>query len=216
MPVSPFINNSDSRDRYEYVPLPTYSANRHITHVLRLLPDSDFSALVRCELQEVSLDEKPVYKAISYCWRAPLEFHPILCHDKRLNVSPSLTAALRHLQRPETSRALWADAICISQNDILEHSQQVQMKRNIFEGAEHVLVWLGQGRCGEPAGYEAGGGSRASLRRIAPSIQCRSHNSERALSAWIVCRASPRKVSILLIKNYCGALGFKECGLFKS
>ena len=50
--------------KYEYVPLPTYFANRHITHVLRLLPASDFSALVRCELQEVSLDEKPVYEAI--------------------------------------------------------------------------------------------------------------------------------------------------------
>src|SRR5271170_8279958 len=66
----------------------TYPANRHITHVLRLLPESDFSALVRCELQEVSLDEKPVYEAISYCWGAPLEFHPILCHDKQLNISP--------------------------------------------------------------------------------------------------------------------------------
>jgi hypothetical protein len=131
-------------DKYEYVPLPTYSANRHITRVLRLLPDSNFSAPVRCELQEVSLDEKPVYEAISYCWGAPLEFHPILCRDKRLNVSPNLTAALRHLRRPETHRALWADAICISQDDILERSQQVQMMQNIFEGAEHVLVWLGE------------------------------------------------------------------------
>jgi hypothetical protein len=52
-------------DKYEYVPLPTYSANR--TRVLRLLPDSNFSSPVRCELQEVSLDEKPAYEAISYC-----------------------------------------------------------------------------------------------------------------------------------------------------
>ena len=131
-------------DKYEYIPLPTYSANRHITRVLRLLPDSNFSAPVRCELQEVSLDEKPVYEAISYCWGAPLKLHPILCHDKRLNVSANLTAALRHLRRPETNRVLWADAICISQDDILERSQQVQMMRNIFEGAEHVLIWLGE------------------------------------------------------------------------
>jgi hypothetical protein len=62
-------------DKYGYVLLPTYSANRQ---------------------------------------GAPLEFHPILCRDKRLNILPNLTAALRHLRRPETNRALWADAICIN------------------------------------------------------------------------------------------------------
>jgi hypothetical protein len=56
-----------------------------------------------------------------------LEFDPILCHEKQLDVSPNLAAALRYLQWEETSRLLWADAICISQDDVLERSQQVQM-----------------------------------------------------------------------------------------
>jgi hypothetical protein len=73
-----------------------------------------------------------------------LEFDPILSHKKQLDVSPNLAAALRYLQWKETSRLLWADAICISQDDVLERSQQVQMMRNIFEGAEQVLVWLGE------------------------------------------------------------------------
>jgi hypothetical protein len=112
-------------DQYEYIPLPASSADRHVTRILQLLPDRTLSEPVRCELEQVWLDEKPSYEAISYCWGSPLDFYPILCHKKRLDISPKLTAALRHLRQQETSLALWADAICIRQDDVLERSQQV-------------------------------------------------------------------------------------------
>lgn len=38
---------------------------------------------------------------------------------------------------------LWADAICIDQNNIPERNQQVRIMRKIFSQADRVLSWLG-------------------------------------------------------------------------
>src|SRR3984957_20496097 len=127
-----------------YAPLPTHTADRPIIRLLVLLPDKSPSGIVRCELKEVSLDEKPLYEAISYCWGDPAMTRFIICNGSQLHVTVNLEAALRHLRRPETSRVLWADAICINQADSLERSRQVQIMRNIYEGAKGVFVWLGE------------------------------------------------------------------------
>jgi hypothetical protein len=42
-------------------------------------------------------------------------------------------------------RTIWIDAICINQQDISERTQQVQFMRCIYENAEQVLIWLGEG-----------------------------------------------------------------------
>jgi hypothetical protein len=76
---------------------------------LAFFDETHLSALVRCELEQVSLDEKPSYAAISCCRESLLEFDHILCHENRVNVSPNLTAALCLLRQPETIGALWAD-----------------------------------------------------------------------------------------------------------
>ena len=38
---------------------------------------------------------------------------------------------------------LWADAICINQNDVLEKNHQVQYMKSIYSSADRVIVWLG-------------------------------------------------------------------------
>jgi Heterokaryon incompatibility protein (HET) len=124
-----------------YAPL---TPDRLIIRVLVLLPDKSPSGIVRCELKEVSLDEKPLYEAISYCWGDPAMTRFIICNGSQLQVTVNLEAALRHLRCPETNRVLWADAICINQADPLERSRQVQIMRNIYEGAKGVLAWLGE------------------------------------------------------------------------
>jgi Heterokaryon incompatibility protein (HET) len=40
---------------------------------------------------------------------------------------------------------LWIDAICINQDDIDERNEQVRMMGNIYQKAERVTVWLGDG-----------------------------------------------------------------------
>jgi hypothetical protein len=42
------------------------------------------------------------------------------------------------------SMPLWADAICINQEDIVERNHQVQLMRDIYRSAELVVAWLGE------------------------------------------------------------------------
>jgi hypothetical protein len=39
---------------------------------------------------------------------------------------------------------LWADALCINQDDLDERTRQVELMRRIYSDAELVLSWLGQ------------------------------------------------------------------------
>jgi hypothetical protein len=52
---------------------------------------------------------------------------------------------LRHLRKREKQRFLWIDAICINQNDNKEKACQVQLMGEIYQQAENVHVWLGEG-----------------------------------------------------------------------
>lgn len=52
---------------------------------------------------------------------------------------------LRHLRKREKQRFLWIDAICINQNDNKEKACQVQLMEEIYQQAENVHVWLGEG-----------------------------------------------------------------------
>ncbi|TVY54882.1 Heterokaryon incompatibility protein 6,OR allele [Lachnellula cervina] len=126
---------------------------------------------LRCELKTVSLDDDdvPEFEAISYAWGEPIFSREILIDDgSKLAITPSLGDALQRMRwntarsfknalqrmRPGISRSrqlsssvriLWADAVCINQQDIDERSQQVQLMRKIYRGASRVLVWLGPG-----------------------------------------------------------------------
>jgi hypothetical protein len=59
-------------------------------------------------------------------------------------VTVNLQLALRHLRLPSTERVLWVDAVCINQNDILEKNHEVAHMRQIYLGAQQVIVWLGK------------------------------------------------------------------------
>ena len=64
---------------------------------------------------------------------------PISVNNRRLN----LAIALRHIRSRTESRLLFADAICINQEDINECGQQVRLMADISHEAKRVVVWLG-------------------------------------------------------------------------
>jgi hypothetical protein len=92
------------------------------------------------------LDEgMPLYEALSYCWGDATHLQPILCNGNSiLWVTQNLFDALQRIRPENGSRILWADAICINQEDLLEKSWQVRMMADIYLGAERVLAWLGR------------------------------------------------------------------------
>lgn len=119
--------------------------------VLEILSASEGS-LVDCKFHTVALNDAPVYSALSYVWGATgpkvrmiLEGYPII-------VTENLESAIRHSyhhwaaanpDHESSSFRLWADAICINQDDLDERSLQVQLMRQIYSSAELILSWLG-------------------------------------------------------------------------
>jgi len=126
---------------YQYTPLPVSSTHASI-RLLELLPSRD-SHSVAFILKEAPLSGDPQYEAVSYCWGDPEDESPISCNGKQLFVPRSLESALRSMRYYDRPRILWADAICINQNDDREKEHQVQLMRTIFSQAQRTLIFLG-------------------------------------------------------------------------
>lgn len=92
-----------------------------------------------------NLDFGPRYEAISYVWGTEGRCSEILLDGGRrvLPLTRSIEGALRRMRHASSRRRLWADQICINQDDVAERSQQVGLMNAIYKGARHVLVWLG-------------------------------------------------------------------------
>ncbi|MCJ1404110.1 hypothetical protein MMC11_007335 [Xylographa trunciseda] len=89
------------------------------------------------------LSEAPPYEALSYVWGEAATTGRIKCAGTDLRITPNLTAALCRLRLTSVERLLWADQLCINQNNLEERGKQVNMMRSIYKTAETVLVWLG-------------------------------------------------------------------------
>ncbi|KIW02607.1 uncharacterized protein PV09_06055 [Verruconis gallopava] len=131
---------------YKYSPLPTESSFR----VLELLPGEKNADLAfRLHLEDWS--KSPVYEALSYAWGDSKNKVPTLCDEQPLYITTNLRDGLIHLRQSDRSRFLWADAICIDQNNLEERGQQVSIMRQIYANATKVVVWLGKDEDGEAA-----------------------------------------------------------------
>lgn len=152
---------SASRPLREYTYAPITGPGT--TRVLVLHParnESDALSGTLCSLElpagsaERAVDDPPrslsqPYEALSYVWGEHLVTETItLDDDSILHLTPSIADALRRVRLPETTRAVWADQICVNQRDKSERSQQVKLMGSLYRCAERVLVWLGRDTSG--------------------------------------------------------------------
>lgn len=109
---------------------------------------------VTCRLITVPLDDCPPYTALSYVWGKAANPVSIQVDGQDFQATTSLALALRciprHWESKYPSRAtselrVWADAVCINQNDLEERAQQVQLMDGIYSGAELVMCWMPDG-----------------------------------------------------------------------
>lgn len=148
----------------------------------RLLSLGESQDLLRGDLQEHSLNEPPLYEALSYVWQQPLlrgkddhlpfqitrrpdfetfsaqhknSYHTIYLEERSYPLTENLAFALWCFRYNAKPRLLWIDQVCINQHDIDEKTQQVCLMGNIYKSAKTVLVWLGEEIDGVGALFEA-------------------------------------------------------------
>ena len=112
--------------------------------ILTLHPAAKGDATITTTLEEVDLTDKPSFEAISYTWGTDESQRSITVNGCSIRIRQNLFQALSRFRLGHRSRVMWVDALCISQTDIEEKSQQVQQMGNIFKSAQRVLVWLGE------------------------------------------------------------------------
>lgn len=84
------------------------------------------------------------YEALSYTWGTDPQTNPVSINGIVAGVTINLLDAMLALRRPNKSRVMWIDAVCINQNDIQERGHQVQQMGDIYQCAARVVVWLGE------------------------------------------------------------------------
>jgi hypothetical protein len=124
-------------DLYQY-PRPLQGRN---IRLIQILPGAE-NDIIEVTIREAALGDIDVhYKAISYAWGNAQDLQPLLCEGKRHMVTRSLYRLLQRCRGDGDSTPLWADIICINQNDNREKTAQVRMMFDIYHRADTVIAW---------------------------------------------------------------------------
>lgn len=95
------------------------------------------------KLADIQRGATPPYVALSYVWGDAAITRPLVCDLTVTQVTSNLEQALSTIWNAHPSMQLWADAICITQDDTDERSNQVALMGDIFRLASRVIVFLG-------------------------------------------------------------------------
>jgi hypothetical protein len=131
---------------YQYQKLTEPDAIR----LILLQPSADLDSPLHCSLLSTSLTRChnnliDKYTALSYVWGDPARSRLITVNNEAMFITTSLDPALRHLRDAHRTRLVWADAICINQNDPEERNQQVKQMGWVYRQANHTIIYLGEG-----------------------------------------------------------------------
>lgn len=130
---------------YQYKPLTEPDSIR----LIELQPSSNSAATIRCSLIHTTLSTDKLqdifghYTALSYVWGCPDKVDTVWIDNVPLKITANLLSALRELRDEKNSFLLWADGICINQDNAEEKGFQVQLMGRIYQGAKNTIVYLG-------------------------------------------------------------------------
>ncbi|KAI8664650.1 HET domain-containing protein [Fusarium keratoplasticum] len=127
----------DTKGKYSYK-----SLNKDEIRLLVLLPGQG-EDLLRGVLYSTPFEQAGSYAAISYVWGEQTVKYKLHTPDGTLGIHASLCRALVHLRKSTGVTVLWADGICINQNDKDEKSHQVGLLPYIFQNASVTVAMIG-------------------------------------------------------------------------
>lgn len=130
--------------KFEYTPLDSPDSIR----ILLLHPAPATSADIYCDLiyTTISTCEQDLfehYVALSYVWGSTNDLQAIFLEGQWFMITRNLSEALRNLREERRAIRLWADAICINQQNYHERNQQVSLMGQIYAIARHTIIYLG-------------------------------------------------------------------------
>ncbi|KAK1711735.1 heterokaryon incompatibility protein-domain-containing protein [Colletotrichum lupini] len=127
-----------------YTPL----AQSDVVRVLILYPAITHDAEIQCELLSTEISTcqelEQSYIALSYVWGDQSDPQLVYVNNHEVYIGRNLSEALRHLRRRGYPIRLWADALCINQDDVAERNDQVHQMRNIYSSALETVIYLGE------------------------------------------------------------------------
>lgn len=112
--------------------------------LVHLNPSQDERSHVVCSLTKVSLNDSPVYDALSYCWGDPTDRMSIKVNGRDFKVTSNLFSALKTLRGRDDALVVWIDSICIDQRNTRERNMQIQKMGIIYRQAQCVRMWVGE------------------------------------------------------------------------
>ena len=112
---------------------------------------------IKCTLTVEHLDTLPRYEAVSYVWGSQVKPQQINLNGVPFFVTQNLHKALTRLRTRTEDRLFWIDALAVNQSDIPERNAQVRKMLTIYNSAEAVLAYIGDGNedLGEPSKFWA-------------------------------------------------------------
>lgn len=132
---SPSAMSSMPNNTYPYQLKPVRGKKLRLLHLYQVCG-------VICYRMEVHrLSRAPDYIAISYAWGSILDTATILVDETNITITTSLSGALKAIGRK--GMPIWADAVCIDQQNNEEKEEQIRLMQLIYKKANSVSIWLG-------------------------------------------------------------------------
>ncbi|KAH9222309.1 heterokaryon incompatibility protein-domain-containing protein [Leptodontidium sp. 2 PMI_412] len=125
---------------YTYEPL---DPTRKQIRLLRLSQANDNGVVTSLDLQIFDLSEAPRFLALSYVWGKPDKIMCLPCRDGTIMITQNLFRAIEVSFRRCPDDWLWADGICINQEDVIERGHQVAMMGDVYDQAALVIAHTG-------------------------------------------------------------------------
>ncbi|KAK3392668.1 heterokaryon incompatibility protein-domain-containing protein [Sordaria brevicollis] len=142
---------------YQYRPI---ESDNHI-RILYIDPTDDDEQQLSGTLVHTDVTDQPVYDALSYFWGPPDLCRKILIDGQELAVTVNLELALKRVRArrkygsevQEGPIPIWADGVCVNQNDTQERSHQVRLMSQIYSNCQAGLIYLGEEADGSHDAY---------------------------------------------------------------
>lgn len=114
------------------------------THIrlLTILPGRQTEEL-RCICSTVRLDDRPQYNTLLYVWGNREAKAQVTVNGLQVTINKNLAGALSRIRHEREPIVIWADALCINQNDEDEKKYQIDLMHRIYDECENCLVWMG-------------------------------------------------------------------------